>query len=77
MQLLKSEDANQLIGLILLKTVCEEFMGLNATFESLNRKKEVTRLLNSYIPLVFELLTNILEKVSKLLVYKKKIIDCY
>ncbi|XP_066246202.1 exportin-6 [Euwallacea similis] len=64
LQLLKSEDSNQLTGLILLKTACEEFAGLNATFSSAIRKKEITRLLHNYIPMVFELLTTILESVS-------------
>ncbi|KAF7269338.1 hypothetical protein GWI33_017631 [Rhynchophorus ferrugineus] len=63
-ELLKSDDANQLTGLILLKTTCEEFMSINSTFENLNRKKELTRLLHSYIPIVFELLTNIIEKIG-------------
>ncbi|KAL1498173.1 hypothetical protein ABEB36_009014 [Hypothenemus hampei] len=64
LQLLKSTDSNQLTGLILLKTVCEEFISLNATFESINRKKEIVRLLHGYIPIIFELLTDILEHVS-------------
>ncbi|KAJ8970467.1 hypothetical protein NQ317_009441, partial [Molorchus minor] len=62
LELLKSE-CSQLIGLILLRTTSEEFMGLHSTFEG-GRKQEITRLLQQYIPVVFELLTNILENLS-------------
>ncbi|XP_060521538.1 exportin-6-B [Cylas formicarius] len=62
LELLKSTEQNQLIGLIMLRTACEEIIGFNTTFENCPRKKELTRLLHGYIPGVFMLLTNILEK---------------
>lgn len=58
LQLLKFES-NQLIGLVLLKTTSEEFMGLHASFDN-GRKDEITRLLHHYIPVIFELLNTIL-----------------
>ncbi|XP_056643159.1 exportin-6-like isoform X1 [Diorhabda sublineata] len=63
LELLKSE-ASQLMGLILLKTCSEEFMGIQATFTDGTRKDEVTRLLQQYIPIVFQMLTNILENLG-------------
>lgn len=62
LELLKTEP-NQLIGLILLRTTSEEFMGIQANFEN-GRKNEILQLLEAYIPLVFELLINILEDLG-------------
>ncbi|CAG9773890.1 unnamed protein product [Ceutorhynchus assimilis] len=62
LQMLKS--SNQLTGLILLKTLCEEFMGRNATYESLNRKEKIKELLYNYIPIVFDSLHAILRNVE-------------
>ncbi|XP_028138810.1 exportin-6 [Diabrotica virgifera virgifera] len=63
LELLKAEPS-QLVGLILLKTSSEEFMGIQATYESSRRKEEVLRLLQQYIPVVFEMLTNILDNLG-------------
>ncbi|CAH0564345.1 unnamed protein product [Brassicogethes aeneus] len=62
LELLKSEP-NHLIGLVLLRTTSEEFMGVHNCFTS-NRKEEITRLLQPYIPVIFDLLTNILENLG-------------
>ncbi|KAG5885493.1 Exportin-6 [Gonioctena quinquepunctata] len=62
-ELLRTEGS-QLIGLVLLKTTSEEFMGLHATYESSARKEEIIRLLQQYIPVVFEMITNILENLG-------------
>lgn len=62
LELLKSEPS-QLIGLVLLRTTSEEFMGVGVNFEN-GRKGGVLRLLEQYIPIVFELLTSILENLG-------------
>lgn len=63
LELLKSEPS-QLMGLILLKTCSEEFMGIQASYTNSNRKDEVIRLFQQYIPIVFQILTNILENLG-------------
>ncbi|CAG9863214.1 unnamed protein product [Phyllotreta striolata] len=63
LELLRNEP-NQLIGLTLLKTTSEEFMSIQATYKSNIRKEEIKRLLHQYIPVVFELLTNILDNLG-------------
>ncbi|XP_050298524.1 exportin-6-A-like [Anthonomus grandis grandis] len=64
LELMRSESSNQIIGLVLTKTVFEEFTGINTTFETLDRKKEIVKLLSSYLPALFDILTNILDTVS-------------
>ncbi|XP_023020105.2 exportin ellipsoid body open [Leptinotarsa decemlineata] len=63
LELLRTEG-NQLIGLVLLKTTSEEFMGLHASYENNSRKEEIIRLLQQYIPVVFQVVTNILENLG-------------
>lgn len=58
-------EPNQLVGLALLKTTSEEFMGIQATYKNSSRKDEIIRLLQQYIPVVFEILTNILDNLGK------------
>lgn len=62
LELLKN-DQSRLIGLILLRTTSEEFMGPNSSFNSA-RKTEITRLMQHYIPEVFAVLTGILQNLG-------------
>ncbi|KAK9883135.1 hypothetical protein WA026_001329 [Henosepilachna vigintioctopunctata] len=62
LELLKTES-NLLIGLILLRTTSEEFMSTNNDIDK-NRKEEIARLLHPYIPVVFQILTSILENLG-------------
>lgn len=63
LELLKLES-NQLIGLILLRTTSEEFMRIDS-IETKERKEELLRLLQPYIPVIFQILTRILENLDK------------
>ncbi|KAH1026039.1 hypothetical protein HUJ05_010628 [Dendroctonus ponderosae] len=60
--LLRSSE--QLIGLILFRGMCEEFLGLNVKLQTLSCKKEVKKFQEDYIPRVLYLLTDILENIS-------------
>ncbi|KAK9752797.1 Exportin 1-like protein [Popillia japonica] len=62
LQLLKS-DRLQLLGLILLRTTSEELMNPRPDLNSY-RKEELTRLLQQYIPQVFQILISILDNLG-------------
>ncbi|KAL3272659.1 hypothetical protein HHI36_014124 [Cryptolaemus montrouzieri] len=61
LELLRTES-NLLVGLVLLRTASEEFMSANTNLDK-DRKEELARLLHPYIPIVFQILTRILENL--------------